>query len=79
MEFSEKDIGIGIPQNISAGFLKDSSGLIRAREVGGDGLWPFIVKHMAELQQAKYGVESVINRGGRFWVKFRKVNKYLSV
>lgn len=74
IEFSVADSGIGIPRKylsrIFERFFRVDKG--RSREAGGTGLGLSIVKHMAELQQAKYGVESEIGEGSRFWVRFKK-------
>ena len=74
VEFSVKDTGIGIPQKylsrIFERFFRVDKA--RSRDVGGTGLGLSIVKHMAELQRVKYGVESEVNVGSRFWVRFRK-------
>jgi two-component system phosphate regulon sensor histidine kinase PhoR len=76
VEFSVKDTGIGIPpkyiSRIYERFFRVDKA--RSRDVGGTGLGLSIVKHMAELQQAKYGVESELDVGSRFWVKFKKAN-----
>lgn len=74
IEFSVKDTGIGIPQKyisrIFERFFRVNKA--RSRDVGGTGLGLSIVKHMAELQRLKYGVESEVNTGSRFWVRFKK-------
>lgn len=74
IEFSVKDTGIGIPQKyisrIFERFFRVNKA--RSRDVGGTGLGLSIVKHMAELQRLKYGVESEVNAGSRFWVRFKK-------
>jgi len=74
IEFSVKDTGIGIPQKyisrIFERFFRVDKA--RSRDVGGTGLGLSIVKHMAELQRLKYGVESEVNAGSRFWVRFKK-------
>jgi two-component system phosphate regulon sensor histidine kinase PhoR len=74
IEFSVKDTGIGIPQKyisrIFERFFRVDKA--RSRDVGGTGLGLSIVKHMAELQRLKYGVESEVNTGSRFWVRFKK-------
>ncbi|NIV09752.1 MAG: hypothetical protein GWN62_00130, partial [Aliifodinibius sp.] len=73
VEFSVKDTGIGIPTKYVGRIFERFFRVDKARskEVGGTGLGLSIVKHMAELQQAKYGVESEVNVGSRFWVKFK--------
>lgn len=74
VEFSVKDTGIGIPQKyisrIYERFFRVDKA--RSRDVGGTGLGLSIVKHMAELQQVKYGVESELDVGSRFWVRFKQ-------
>lgn len=74
VEFSVQDTGIGIPKKyisrIFERFFRVDKA--RSRDVGGTGLGLSIVKHMAELQRVKYGVESEVNVGSRFWVRFKQ-------
>jgi len=74
VEFSVQDTGIGIPKKyisrIFERFFRVDKA--RSRDVGGTGLGLSIVKHMAELQRVKYGVESELDVGSRFWVRFKK-------
>ncbi len=74
VKFSVKDAGIGIPKKYVGRIFERFFRIDKARwkEAGGTGLGLSIVKHMAELQQAKYGVESEVNAGSRFWVIFPK-------
>jgi len=79
--FSVKDNGIGIPQKyfqrIFERFFRIDKG--RSRELGGTGLGLSIVKHMAELQNATYGVESEVDKGSLFWIKFERGNMKESI
>lgn len=74
VEFSVKDTGIGIPQKYISRIFERFFRVDKARlrDVGGTGLGLSIVKHMAELQRVKYGVESEVNVGSRFWVRFKQ-------
>jgi two-component system phosphate regulon sensor histidine kinase PhoR len=71
--FSVRDNGIGIPQNeqerVFERFYRVDKG--RSRAIGGTGLGLSIVKHLAELQQAEVWLQSEINKGSCFSVKFK--------
>ncbi len=68
-----EDTGMGIPQNklsrIFERFYRVDKG--RSRAIGGTGLGLSIVKHLCELQNAEVWVESQIDVGSRFYVKFQ--------
>ena len=74
VEFSVKDTGIGIPQKYISRIFERFFRIdkARSRDVGGTGLGLSIVKHMVELQRGNYGVESKVNAGSRFWVRFKQ-------
>ena len=51
-------------ERIFESFCVDKS---RSKEVGGTGLGLSIVKGILESHGARYGVESVIDKGSTFW------------
>lgn len=70
---SVQDSGIGIPEKeqdrIFERFYRVDKA--RSRAIGGTGLGLSIVKHLAELQQAEISLQSQVNQGSCFFVKFR--------
>jgi two-component system phosphate regulon sensor histidine kinase PhoR len=71
--FSVKDTGIGIPHNeqerVFERFYRVDKA--RSRAIGGTGLGLSIVKHLAELQQADVWLQSELEKGSCFSVKFK--------
>ena len=71
--FSVKDSGIGIPEKeqgrIFERFYRVDKA--RSRAIGGTGLGLSIVKHLTELQQAEISLQSQVNQGSCFSVKFK--------
>lgn len=67
--FSVKDSGIGIPAEkldaVFENFTQSSSDV--ARKYGGSGLGLAIVKQLVQLQGGDIHVESVLNKGSRFY------------
>ena len=74
VEFSVKDSGIGIPEDmisrITERFFRVDPG--RSRELGGTGLGLAIVKHSLETHEAKLYIESEIGKGSLFTCVFPK-------
>lgn len=70
---SVEDSGIGIPEKeqdrIFERFYRVDKA--RSRAIGGTGLGLSIVKHLAELQQAEISLQSQVNQGSCFSVKFK--------
>lgn len=74
---SVMDSGIGIPEKeqdrIFERFYRVDKA--RSRAIGGTGLGLSIVKHLAELQQAEISLQSQVNQGSCFSVKFKLANQ----
>lgn len=70
--FSVQDTGIGIPEKeqgrIFERFYRVDKA--RSRQIGGTGLGLSIVKHLAELQNAEIWMQSKVDTGSIFSVKF---------
>lgn len=67
-----RDTGIGIPQD-ALPFIFDRFYVVdqsRSKESGGSGLGLSIVKSVADLHHAEIDVESEVNKGTVFRVKF---------
>ena len=73
LEFSVSDTGIGIPPDkidlLFKPFSQTNSST--TREFGGSGLGLSIVLHLARLMGGDVGVESVADKGSRFWFRVR--------
>lgn len=73
--FSVKDSGIGITEEEQVRIFERFYRIdkARSRSKGGTGLGLSIVKHLAELQKAEVWVNSQVNKGSCFSVKFQLV------
>jgi two-component system phosphate regulon sensor histidine kinase PhoR len=71
--FMVRDTGIGIPQKEQSRIFERFYRVDKARSqaVEGTGLGLSIVKHMTELQQAEIWLQSRVNEGSCFYLRFK--------
>lgn len=76
--FSVRDNGMGIPADEQGRIFERFYRVDKARSqtIEGTGLGLSIVKHMAELQKAEIWLQSRVNVGSCFYVKFRLAESY---